>query len=394
VTALVVGGGFAGVAAAWALERRGRDVVLIWDVAGASSLYSGALDRSEWLGPPDPLSRDVEAFIGELGCWASPAGPAARLATTAGVVRPARARDRALLDLEPLRGRRIDVLDFARPGWDAAALASAWSASSWARASRTEFRALSVTPPSPDEVRQLGLRDLAERVDEPSFCAALGEVLRGASDGEAPLLCGPWLGLAPSSIDRLRQVARRPLGETLSDPGGAAGWRFEAARDAWLARSKVEVRRGAVSVVRRRPTGFEAQGRLGVGDDEKAFEAQFSEVILAVGGVVGGGVQFLAGPGPNGRSFSLSVAAPVQLRLGGREVALQSGALGADLQSLGLEALDEVGLSVDEHYVASAPDLFAVGDVVADRPRTALEAICGAIAAARALCRVRASESP
>ena len=65
------------------------------------------------------------------------------------------------------------------------------------------------------------------------------------------------------------------------------------------------------------------------------------------------------------------------------------------LQQLGMDALIDVGLSVDENMVARAPDLFAVGDVVADRPRCALEAIDSGLGAARAACRVRApSMSP
>jgi glycerol-3-phosphate dehydrogenase subunit B len=396
VTVLVVGGGFAGVAAAWALERRGQEVMLVWDGPGASGLYSGALDRSEWHGPldPRPLSRDAEAFLAELGCFAPVTGPLARLATTAGLLRPARGRDRAVLDCELLRGRRIDVVDLSRPGWDAEQLAQAWSASGWARSSRTEFRPVSITPPAAVEVRGLGDRDLAACFDEPSYAAAFAQVLQQASDGESPLLLGPWLGLVPSSVDRVRQLARRPLGETLSDPGGAAGWRFEVARDAWLERSRVEAFKGEVVSVQRADSGFEVLGRLGSPGEDRALDAEFSHVILALGGVVGGGVLFSGGAGGLGRSFSLSVRAPVALRLGGHEVALQSGALGADLQSLGLETLTEVGLAVDEQYVAQGPDLYAVGDVVADRPRTALEAISAGIAAARAVCRVRASESP
>jgi FAD binding domain-containing protein len=396
VTVLVVGGGFAGMAAAWSLKTRGREVLLSWDGPGASALYSGALDRSDWGGPPDPrpLSRDAEAFLGALGCWAEPAGVSARLATTAGVLRSARCRDRALLDLEPLRGRRIGVVDFGRPGWDAEALARAWSASSWARGTRTEFRAVAVTPPAQEAVRWLSPSDLAARWDDPAWTAMVGESLRHAGDRESPLLVGPWLGLEPSSVERLRQAVRRPIGETLSSPGGAAGWRFEAARDAWLERSGIQPLRGEVRSVARRESGFEVTGCWPLDAPETRLKADVSEVILAVGGVVGGGIRFLSGPGPRGRSFSLSLDAPVALRLGGREVALQSGALGADLQLLGLSALSEVGLLVDEQQLAHAPDLYAAGDVVADRPRCALEAIYAGIAAARAVCRVRASESP
>jgi hypothetical protein len=201
---------------------------------------------------------------------------------------------------------------------------------------------------------------------------------------------GPWLGLLPDSVERVRAALRRPIGETLSDPGGAAGLRFEAARDAWLERSGVRVERAAVSSLARVGAAYEVLCQRTSDAPPAPLAENIAEVVLAIGGVVGGGVRFLAGVGPEGRSFSLSLEAPLALRLAGREVSIQSGALGADLQQLGLEALNRVGLAVDEQMLARAPDLYAVGDVVAGRPRCALEAIYGGLGAARALCQVRA----
>lgn len=393
MTVLVVGGGLAGVAATWALSRRGRDVVLAWESEGASALYSGALDRTEWGGPPDPrpLSADAELFLSELGCFAPPGPVGARLATAAGLLRPARCRDAALLDLESCRGRRVDVVDLGRPGWDAAALARAYSASAWARLSRTEFRVLAVAPPDVAAARWLSPIDLAARADDPAWAAALGASLREAGDRESPLLIGPWLGTLPGSAERVREVVRRPIGETLSEPGGAAGARFTAARDAWLERAGIEVRHGEVRSIHRLEAGYGVRGSWRGQDSESELGADITEVILALGGLVGGGVRYLSGAGAGGRSFSLSLECPVALRLGGREVALQSGALGADLQHLGLEALESVGLMIDERQLAHPPDLYAAGDLVADRPRCALEAVYAGIAAARAVCRVRAA---
>jgi glycerol-3-phosphate dehydrogenase subunit B len=392
VTTLVVGAGFAGIAAAWALSRRGREVVLVADGVGASSLYPGALDRVEWGGPPDPrpLPGDVESFLGTLGCFAPPGGSAARVATTAGVLRPARCRDRALLDLEPLRGQRIEVVDLGRPGWDSAGLALSWSESAWARHTRTSFRAVAVDAPDSQVVASLPAIELAARADDPSWAASLAEALAAAGDGHSPLLIGPWLGLQPESVERLRTLVRRPIGETLSDPGGAAGLRFEAARDAWLSRSGIGVEQAEVHSIVRRGERYEVKCRLPGEDTLMLLDEEVNEVILAIGGVIGGGVRFLSGLGSEGRSFSLSLSAPVALRLAGREVALESGALGADLQRLGIDALLNVGLSVDERMLAAAPELYAVGDLVADRPRCALEAIHSGLGAARAVCRVRA----
>lgn len=393
MTALVVGGGFAGLAAAWALSERGRDVHLVAGGAGASWLYPGALDRTEWTGPPDPrpIPSEVEGFLSTLGAFAPPGPVAARVATVAGQLRPARCRDRALVDLESVRGRRVSVVDFGRPGWDAAALARAWSASSWARLTRTEFRPLAVVPQDADALRWLTDADLAVRGDDPAWVAALGALLRDAGDAETPLIVGPWLGAAPGSVERWREIVRRPLGETLSPPGGAAGLRFEAARAAWLSRASVRVLRGEVSALRRMDAGFAVSGRFGVEGERSKLDDSYSDVVLAIGGMVGGGIRFLAGEGAFARTFSLSLAAPLELRLGGRDVAIQSELGGSDLQRLGLGALDEVGVLVDDQQRAGAPNLFAAGDVVADRPRTVLEAINAGIGAARGVCRMRAS---
>ena len=391
MTALVVGGGFAGLAAAWALARRGREVRIVWDGAGASALYSGALDRGQWGALPDaaPLSADAEAFLAVLGCFAPSGASAARVATSSGVLRPARCRDRALLDLEPWRGRRVDVVDLGRPGWDAAALARAWTECRWARQSGTTFRAVAVEAPEIEAVRRLPPGELAARVDDPAWAASLARALVRAGEGEGPLLMGPWLGLEPASVEQLRAQLRRPIGEVLSEPGGAAGARFEAARDAWLSEAGVRVEQASVRSIHWRGSSYEVSCTREDGALDSLGE-DVTAVVLAVGGVVGGGVWFLAGGGPEGRSFSLSLDAGLPVRLAGREVALSSGALGVDLQQLGLEALERVGVSVDEHMLARAPALYAAGDVVEGRPRCALDAIDSGLEAARALCRAKA----
>jgi glycerol-3-phosphate dehydrogenase subunit B len=205
-------------------------------------------------------------------------------------------------------------------------------------------------------------------------------------------------------VQAVREAARRPLGEVLSAPGGPAGFRFEAARDGWLGRSRVQVRRGIVHSLRRTEQGFEVSVGATAGGSERLdpvlLEPAPQEVVLASGGVAGGGIQFLAGSGAGLRSFSLSLAvsardgAALPLRLAGREVTLESGVLGADLQSLGRGALERVGVLADEAQRTAIPGLYASGDVVADRPRTALEAIYSGIAAARGVCRLSASQIP
>jgi thioredoxin reductase len=48
----------------------------------------------------------------------------------------------------------------------------------------------------------------------------------------------------------------------------------------------------------------------------------------------------------------------------------------------------------DELQGTALPGVYVAGDLVADRPRTALEAISSAIVAARAACRVNVSQVP
>jgi hypothetical protein len=87
-------------------------------------------------------------------------------------------------------------------------------------------------------------------------------------------------------------------------------------------------------------------------------------------------------------AFSLSLEAPAELRLDGRDVGLVAGSEGADLVALGMAALERVGVRVtSEQQLPEQAGLFAAGDVVAARPRTALEAIGAGLRAAEAAMR-------
>ena len=90
----VIGGGIAGTSAAWAARRAGADVTAVFDRAGASALYAGALDLQSWEEDAldAPLDSDLLAFCTALEAW-SVGTRSARVATYEGVLRPARARD-------------------------------------------------------------------------------------------------------------------------------------------------------------------------------------------------------------------------------------------------------------------------------------------------------------
>lgn len=393
--ALVVGAGFAGCAAAWQLLRFGAEVSLVWEAGGASELYSGALDREPWAGRASlqrPLGAHESEFLASLGLWALNEGTPSRLAAGSGVVRGADLRDRALLNLEPWRGGKIAVVDWGRPGWDAAQLARAWSESPWASESRSELVRVELAPPSREELRLLSDHDLALCFDEPPWQAAVAESLRALDPAFAACIVGPWLGLSPDCSERLRRLSGRALGESLSDPGGLAGVRFQIARDAWLGRTRLPAYRGRVQSLQRTAQGIVATWRaLDASTSEPLGEA-FDCVVLALGGVLGGGVRYQSGlVSTRSGAFSLSLEAPAELRLDGRDVGLVAGSEGADLVALGMAALDRVGVRVtSEQQLPEQAGLFAAGDVVAARPRTALEAISAGLRAAEAAVRASA----
>jgi hypothetical protein len=393
VRALVIGGGFAGCAAAWELAQLGADVSLVWDSGGASELYSGALDLEPWATSDGasvyaPSAHEAE-FLASLGLWALNEGIPTRLGAGSGVVRSAALRDRAQLNLEVWRGGKVAVVDWGRPGWDGALLARAWSESAWARATRTEFLRVALEPPSIRELRLLSDYDLATCFDDAAWQATVAERLRAIDPVFAACMTGPWLGLSPDTAERLRRLSGRALGEALSDPGGLAGVRFQVARDAWLGRARLAAYRGKVDAVQRSAQGLRVRWQERGAQSSAPMAELFQCVILATGGVLGGGVQYASGlESTRHGAFSLSLDAPAELRLDGRDVSLLAGSEGADLVALGMGALERVGVRVlADQGVPEQPGLFAVGDVVAGRPRTALEAVRAGIRAASAAAR-------
>ncbi len=389
MSALVVGGGLAGLAAAWALAEEGLSPTLVHGWEGASAMGSGAYDLSPWSEAPDSslISRQMERFLRRLGAGAPP--HAAWVATSAGVVRPARALDEAVLDLGALGGRRVGVVDVGRPQWAARNLARTYQASGWARRTRTSFQAVSIDR-SELPVPELSSADYADELLARGL-EALAAPLERAPQTLAAFLLGPFVGAEPGFVGRLSRRVGRPVGEALSEPGDAAGLRFERGRDRLLESSGVHVVRGRVIRIQRAQAGYrgqvEPEGPEGAEEAEALGGRVFRHVLLAVGGVAAGGIRFLSGEDrAGGRSFSLSVDAPVRLRLRRREVIIHAGAYGLDLQALGLDALSSVGVAVAEgHRAGTAPGLYAIGDVVADRPRTALAAVESGLEAARAV---------
>ncbi|HET9959133.1 MAG TPA: FAD-dependent oxidoreductase [Polyangiaceae bacterium] len=362
---LVVGGGFSGVAAAVAARRAGAEVTLIHAQPGASALYSGIVD-GQLLEPP------ISALAEHLGCSVSQHQPV--IATFEGSVRAARAHDCELLDLSPLAGRKVGVLDLARDDWDAQALVACYASSAWARATATQFLLLKtpglsgITPASVLQhasERQIPAYDFALLLEQPARQQRLIEEIGRASLQPDAFLGGPWLGLSCGVARRLStQLGSRAIGESSGPPGGVAGARFENRRSSLLRQLGIREHRSRVDRVA--PAG----SRLRV--SAKSEEVEVDAVVLALGGVAVGGVVLE----PSSRGFRLSVEAPGGIELDGEELDAASAAFGVSFSRLGLSALQRVGVRTSQNQrIAAELALFACGDVAAGRSRSVSEAL-------------------
>ena len=400
---VVVGAGLAGLAAVHAAVPRGAQLRLFDGSLGASALAGGAVDDLPWeqveraceLLGASPVARalepEVEAFVQALGLWelGRTGEPLCRLATEAGRIRLARGRDRALLDLTTLpRGARVVLPRAARPEWDANALGRALTEESYARERELRFDAVEATLLRFVGEDRVASVELAARHDEPARLGWLAERLREAlvlerKDGRRVdgILLGAWLGADAPRAAALAELVGVPVGEILAGVGSAPGCRFEAARDRML---------GGLGVQReqRRVLGVEVvEAELRVQTDAEATAVACDRVVLATGGLAAGGIRYVppeldAGPDelPAARiPFELSLDAPVALAALGRRLEIVSSVHGPALDGTAWPTdadpglLESVGVAC--HGPIAANRIYAAGDVVADRPRTRLEAV-------------------
>jgi len=403
-TVVVVGAGIAGTAAAYAAVSAGATVTLVHDRAGATALTSGALDLEPWDAPLSfehakherDAGRDVEltAFLAALGGYrrggAEPKSTCV-VATASGVVRTAFGADLALLDLSQLGGKRIAVADIERDDWDAPLLAKTLAVSAWAERTGTSFVPVPLGLLRTGHERRIAPYDFAALHDDEARRRSLAEAIKAAPGAADAWLFGPWLGLEPGTVTALRAAVPLPLGETLSPLGGAAGARFEAARDRLLAARGVAVRRARVTRVETRGTRFVLALDADAGGDE-ARELEAAAVVLATGGVGAGGIAFTwTRPGVVS-GFELPFSAPVALALDGETLGGGGSLYGPSLETVGLGALERVGIACDRlgrPVGTNSPEsgLFVAGDAVSGRPRTMLEAALTGLAAGNVAVR-------
>lgn len=376
---LVIGGGFAGVAAAFAARRAGASVTLISHGSGASALYAGAIDGELSLEAAGPRSS-----LHELGrALGLRFHDRMRLATREGVIRPALGADSALLDLTPLAGKRVALVDVARDDWDAPLLVRSFATSAWARQTETRFELAPLELLEKSHQRRTSSFDFAasfERAERPAW---LAEVLK-AHAGPDAWLFGPWLGLRRPLAAELSASVGVPVGEVTSPPGGVAGARFEARRDALLAAWGLEAVSEPAARVAARGTAVSVTLVSGA-------ELLGDTLVVASGGFVSGALELrgaLSGAEPAGFELAIDGLPAVQVR--GELGCPVSSLFGVDLASRGRRLLERVGLAVTaEGAVVGAPRVFAAGDVIAPgRPSAAHALVSGLLAGTAAASAV------
>ena len=375
---VVIGGGASGTAAAYAAHQAGAAVVVVTGRPGASSLGSGALDGPT-LAALGAARGAVLSFIEALGAWEI-TDDACQLATSAGLLRESRGRDKSVLDVARFKNAVVAVVDASRPTWDAVGLARAWSGEPWATARGVRFEPVAVDVLRHAHESMAPDADLAALHDDAGRVDWLLERLRKAPalEGKCAVLLGPWLGTRPGLGTQLSAGLGKPVGEPLSLPGGVAGLRFDAARDDMLAR--IGATRVAGWAVRLTSGGATPAAVLAELESGETIDADAA--VLAVGGLTAGGIRF-APPQP----FELSLACPAVLALRGTPLLTSGSPHGASFEAFAWSGyrsaagFERVGIWVDENGGFRAADgspraaLFAAGDTVADAPRKLLDAV-------------------
>ena len=373
---VVLGSGIAGTAAALAASRAGADVTIVRGRPGATSLSGGAIDSGPWEDGPAAAALPSEArvVLEALGGYAL--GECV-LATTGGVLRRADGRDAALLDLGASDGAVL-VVAVEHPSWHAMTLARHLDA-----CSERDFVARPASLFVHAHERAMHHVELAALHDDDARLAHAAERIRAAlAQGGtfSAVLLPPWLGSDAPRARALSEKVGVACGEVLVGHDGPSGVRFERARDRCLRDAKLEARPGLVTRV-----AATNEGCTVTLEEGGAIEADV--VVLATGGLVGGGIAYAPGeavlataipPAPHA-PFALAYEAPVTLGVRGRPLGIPGSLFGVPPEELTwpgslTPALEQVGVLVGASLRA-APNLYVAGDAIADRRRGWLDAL-------------------
>ncbi len=397
--AIVIGSGVAGTAATLALSAAGHHVRIVGGGSGASLLTTGAIDQRPWetvpaAAPVVPVDATTLDLLSALDLYDVGADEAL-VATIAGIVRPTRGIDRGLLDLGRLPAGNVLVPRCDRHGWDATALARAWTDAPRAHERKLDFTAVDAQITRFSDERAIRDADIAARHDEDARLAWLGDRLREFLSRAAyvAVLLPPWLGIEKPRAADLSRALGIPCGEAVCGLGGPAGLRFDRARARAFAAAGVDV----IGTWATRITFNAGTWRVEL-EEGDALEA--AAVVLATGGLVGGGLAYepsgsmLASALPSHArpTFRSTVDAPVTIGAHGRPLDLPGSLFGVQPEAIAWPfvadpLLERAGVlaSADMRPQQAPAGLFACGELVADRPRTWLDAFAtGARAGASA----------
>lgn len=367
---VVVGGGAAGTAAAWALGKRGIEVTLIEYRAGSSEFGSGIV-----YGERSQVAELCREFVQELGLWRTWSGE--WNVTAQGHILASLGADRALLDLASLSGKRIGVADLGRDDWNAELLSGVLGEQAWARSTHTQFLPVGIQGLRFPHERRIPAADFAELHDDPERQRWLALQLRAHPvDG---WLLGPWLGVTENVAGSLSVELGLPVGEAGSRPGGAAGARWKQARDRLFQRIRIVPERARLMRVAAAEYGVEL---LLQRDEDPSEKMAARAVVLATGGVAAGGI-LLAGSltEPHSLGFRLAYEAPIFLELDGELLAGADSGLPLTLQA-DLHALERIGVIPTEKSNAALSRLVPAGDLVAGQERSVAAAVLSGLSAA------------
>jgi glycerol-3-phosphate dehydrogenase subunit B len=408
--AIVIGSGTSGTAAALALAAAGHVVRVVAGGSGASLLTTGAIDAHPWETAPscDPAPVDATTLdlLRTLDLY--DVGPAeALVATISGIVRPARGVDRALLDLAQLPAGNVMIPRCDRHGWDATALARAWTDAPRAHDRQLAFVAVDAQITRFSDERAIRDADIAARHDEDARLSWLADRLREFLSRAAyvAVILPPWLGVDRARAADLTRLLGLPCGEAVAGLAGPAGLRFDRARKRAFAAAGVET----IDTWATRLHFSAGTWRVELEDGEPLEAAA---VVLATGGLVGGGLAYepsgsiLASALPSHArpTFRSTIDAPVTIGAHARPLDLPGSLFGVQPEALAWPfaadpLLERAGVlaSVDMRALQAPAGLFACGELVADRPRAWLDAFASgarAGATATALLTSQADHGP
>ena len=256
---LVIGDGAAGIAAARAAVEHGAKVTLVSEGPGATAMGTGAV----WGAAAEPF-----------GQW-SVGGPFQRggryVTLGAWVVADVVGALDSALDVSRVAPNAVlGVVDLpTHPGWNPRMIASALGAA--------------VIPllDAPDDD---SFHATARRFDTPGVVEATALTLQNFLHGKGigAVLFPPVLGLRRDDVAaRLSAALGVPVGEALGDPGDPLSMRFHRALRQWVPAAVTAVRGRATVTPGRSPDVSVNSAR-----------ARARAVVLATGGLTGGGVQF------------------------------------------------------------------------------------------------------